>query len=49
MSLAAVLLSVVFVMAEALRTRNSWLRWLGYGLWAVLAIASILWFKPPAI
>jgi len=49
MALAAVLLSAVFVVAEALRTRNSWLRWLGYGLWAVLAIASILWFKPPAI
>lgn len=49
MSLAAVLLSVVFVVAEALRTRSSWLRWLGYGLWAVLAIASIVWFKPPAI
>ena len=49
MALAAVLLSAVFVVAEALRSRNSWLRWLGYGLWAVLAIASLLWFKPPAI
>jgi hypothetical protein len=49
MALAAVLISAMFVVAEALRLRSSWLRWLGYGLWAVLAIASILWFKPPAI
>jgi hypothetical protein len=49
MGFAAVLISAMFVVAEAFRLRRSWLRWLGYGLWAVLAIASILWFKPPAI
>ena len=49
MILAAVLLSAVFVLAEVLRLRTSWLRWVGYGLWAVLVIASLLWFKPPAI
>ena len=34
---------------EVLRLLTSWLRWVGYGLWAVLVIASLLWFKPPAI
>jgi fucose 4-O-acetylase-like acetyltransferase len=49
MALAGVLLSAVFVVAEVLRSRNSWLRWVGYGFWAVLAIATLLWFKPPVI
>jgi len=49
MGLAAVLLSAVFVVAEVLRSRNSWLHWVGYGLWTVLAIAVLLWFKPPVI
>jgi len=47
--LAAVLISTLFAVAEALRSRASWLRWLGYVLWAILAIASLLWFKPPTI
>jgi hypothetical protein len=48
-ALAAALLSLLFVLVEGLRSRNSWLRWLGYGLWAVLAAASLFWFTPPNI
>jgi len=49
MSLAAVVVSAVFVAAETLRARNSRLRWVGYFKWAVLLAASLLWFRPPAI
>ncbi len=49
LALAAALLSLLFVLAEAFRSRDSWLRWLGYGLWALLAVASLFWFTPPNI
>lgn len=49
MALAAALLSLLFILAEALRARDSWPRWLGYGLWALLAVASLFWFTPPNI
>ena len=48
-ALAAGLLALLFVAAEALRVRDSWFRWLGYVLWAILVAASFLWFKPPNI
>jgi hypothetical protein len=48
-ALAAALLSLLFILAEALRSRDSWLRWTGYGLWALLAVASFWWFTPPYI
>lgn len=40
MALAIALLSLLFVLAEALRSRGSWVRWLGYGLCVVLAVAE---------
>ena len=46
---AAVVLSLVFVLAEALRARSSWLRWMGYALWVLLAVATFWWFVPPNI
>lgn len=46
---AAALLSLVFVLAEAVRSRGSWLRWAGYALWVLLAIATFWWFAPPNI
>jgi hypothetical protein len=49
LALAAALLSLLFVLAEGLRSRDSWLRWLGYGLWALLAAASLFWSTPPNI
>jgi len=49
MSLAVLLVSTVFVLAESLRLRRSWLRGVGYGMWVGIAAASLLWFKPPAI
>lgn len=49
MVLAAAVLSLIFVAAEVLRSRGTWLRWVGYGLWVVLAIASFVWFAPPNI
>jgi hypothetical protein len=49
MALAASLVSVFFVLAEALRSRNSWLRWVGYLLWAMIALASLWWSRSPAI
>jgi len=49
MALAAALLSLVFILAEALRSRDTWPRWLGWGLWALLAVASLFWFRPPNI
>jgi hypothetical protein len=49
MGLAAVIVSAVFVVAESLRSRDSWLRWLGYGMWVVLVVAAFLWFRPPAM
>ena len=47
--LAAAVLSLVFVAAEALRSRGSWLRWTGYALWVLLAVATFWWFAPPNI
>lgn len=47
--LAVALLSLLFVLAEALRSRGSWVRWLGYGVWVLLVVASLLWFPPPNI
>jgi hypothetical protein len=49
LAIAAALLSLLFVLAEGLRSRDSWLRWLGYGLWALLAVSSLFWFTPPNI
>lgn len=49
MVLAAGLLSFVFVVAEFLRSRQSWLRWLGWVVWFLLALASLIWFVPPNI
>jgi hypothetical protein len=49
LALAAALVSLLFVLAEALRSRGSWLRWTGYGLWVLLAFASLFWFSPPSI
>lgn len=49
MALAVALLSLLFVLAEALRSRDSWVRWVGYGLWVVLAVALLGWFAPPNI
>jgi len=49
MTVASALLSALFVFAEALRSRSCWLRWLGYGLWALLALASLVSFSPPKI
>jgi hypothetical protein len=49
MALAAALVSSLFVLADALRSRDSWLRWLGYGLWGLIAFASIIWITPPNI
>ena len=49
LALAAALLSLLFVLAEALRGRQSWLRWPGYGLWLLLVIASVFWFSSPNI
>jgi hypothetical protein len=49
MLLAAALLPSVFVLAEILRSKASWIRWLGYGAWILLAAASLLWFPPPNI
>lgn len=49
MALAIALLSLLFVLAEALRSRGSWLRWAGYGLCALLAVALLWWFAPPNI
>ena len=46
---AAAALSLVFVLAEALRARSSWLRWMGYALWVLLAVATCWWFAPPNI
>jgi len=46
---AAAVLSLVFVLAEALRSRGSWLRWAGYALWLLLAVATFWWFAPPNI
>lgn len=46
---AAAVVALVFVLAEALRARRSWLRWVGYGLWGLLAVATLWWFKPPSI
>jgi predicted ferric reductase len=46
---AAAVLSLVFVLAEALRSRSSWLRWAGYALWVLLAVATFWWFAPPNI
>jgi hypothetical protein len=46
---AVALISMLFILAEALRSRGSWLRWLGYGLWALLAAAALFWFTPPNI
>jgi len=47
--LAAFALSLLFVLAETLRSRSSWIRWMGYGLWLVLIVAGLFWFKSPAI
>jgi hypothetical protein len=49
MALVIALLSSLFVLAEALRSRDSWLRWLGYGLWVLLAVATFVWVAPPNI
>jgi hypothetical protein len=49
LALAAALVSLLFVLAEGLRARGSWVRWTGYGLWALLAVASLFWFTPPNI
>jgi Na+(H+)/acetate symporter ActP len=49
MTLAAAVLSLLFILAEALRSRDTWTRWLGWGLWALLAVASLFWFRPPNI
>jgi hypothetical protein len=49
MAVAVALLSSLFALAEALRSRHSWLRWLGYGLWLLLAVASFVWVAPPNI
>jgi Ca2+/Na+ antiporter len=46
---AAAVLALVFVLAEALRARRSWIRWVGYGLWILLAVATFWWFAPPNI
>jgi hypothetical protein len=46
---AAALLSLIFVLAEALRSRGSWLRWAGYAFWVLLAVATFWWFAPPNI
>ena len=46
---AVALLSLVFLAAEVLRSRGSWLRWIGYGLWVLLAVATLCWFLPPNI
>ena len=47
--LAAGLLSCFFLLAEFFRTRDSWLRWFGFGLWLLLIVASLWWFLPPPI
>jgi len=47
--MAAALVSVVFLIAEALRSTDSWLRWMGYAIWFLLAVASFVWFVPPNI
>lgn len=46
---AAAVLPLVFVLAEALRSRSSWLRWSGYAVWILLAVATFWWFLPPNI
>ena len=46
---AAAVLALVFVIAEILRSRRSWLRWAAYGLWVLLAVATFWWFVPPNI
>lgn len=44
---AVLFLALLFVWAEALRTRKDWARWFGYALWALLAFASLYWLRPP--
>lgn len=46
---AAAVLSLIFVMAEAFRSREGWLRWAGYALWGLLALSTLWWFRPPPI
>jgi hypothetical protein len=46
---AVAVLSLVFLAAELRRSRGSWLRWIGYGVWALLAVALLWWFPPPNI
>lgn len=43
------LLPSLFMLAEALRSRGSRVRWVGHGLWVLLAVASLWWFPPPNI